>query len=362
MQDARDRFSVSSFKFPVFRFSVILSFVMALILGFAAHPSAMAEKKDQADSSSDLFLPVVYSPEAPGQTGTLVYTVGSGAEREIYTMKADHTDIVRLTENEAIDNMPSWSADGRLIAFTSDRRGPGSEHFDIYTMERNGSDVQRLTDSQWDVSSPSFSPEGDRIVFASNRNGFFQIFVMNSDGSGQQAITGDDYHSGDPEWSPDGTKIVFSSSRSGGLEIFTMNPDGSDKKNLTTGGGPDFRPSWSPDGKQIVFTTERAGEGIRRIYVMDADGSNLGPLTDSYSDWADWSPDGVRIVYTHQEENNVGQSTNLVEPLDPQQLFAARDGIEVADTNLYTMKPDGSDKQPLTQSPGASEDRANWGL
>ncbi|MFN2140499.1 MAG: hypothetical protein ACK2U5_08450 [Candidatus Promineifilaceae bacterium] len=350
MQDARGKFSI-------FRSGVILSIVMALLLAFAAHQDVTAKKKDQFS-----FLPAVYSPDAPGQSGTLVYTVGAEAEREIYTMRANGTDKTRLTENEAIDNMPSWSADGYLIAFTSDRYDPGSKHFDIYTMKRDGSDVQRLTDSEWDISSPSFSPEGDKIVFASNRNGVFQIFVMNSDGSEQKAITGNDYQSGDPEWSPDGTKIVFSSTKSGGLEIFTMNPDGSDIKNLTTGGGPDFGPSWSPDGKQIAFASERDGNGERRIYIMNVDGSNLVRLTDSYSDWADWSPNGVRIVYTHHNEENATSSASAIEPLNPQRLFAHRDAIEAVDTDLYTMKPDGSDKQPLTQTPNINEDRANWGL
>jgi len=351
MQDARGKFSI-------FRSGVILGFVMALILGFAAHPDVMAKEKDQFS-----FFPVVFNPSAPGTTGTIVYTVDSGTEREIYTKIVSSGVRARLTDNSAVDDMPSWAPDGSLIAFTSDRRKAG--YFEIYTMDYDGSNPVQLTDSSGasaprDDNSPSFSPEGDRIVFASDRNGPFQIFVMNSDGSGQTAITETDYQSGDPEWSADGTKIVFSSTASGALEIFTMNPDGSNMKRVTTG-GPDFRPSWSPDGKQIVFTSLRDGE--RNIYVMNADGSDQKRLTDFYSDWADWSPDGARIVFTKREATGTQASGGPKDEgdLDAQALFAHSDNQEEVDSNLYTMKPDGSDRQIFAESPIMREDRGNWG-
>lgn len=340
---------------------VALVIVMTAILSLSNQPAAMAKK-----AKENVFLPAIFSPHLPGQSGTIAYTVNSGAEREIYTMYANRTGRVRLTENEAVDDMPAWSADGSLIVFTSDRRDPASEHYEIYTMKRDGSDVKRLTNAKWDDNSPSFSPSGDKIVFASDRNGVFQIFVMNSDGTEQQALTNEDSQSGFPDWSADGSKIVYATSETGGIEIYSMNADGSGKQRLTDGGGPDFSPAWSPDGKQIVFTSLRDGD--RRIYVMNADGSGQKKLTGFYSDWADWSPDGVRIVFMRREEATSGAATSSTAPefiegqrVDAHRFFAHSEAAEESDSDLYTIRPDGSDMRPFTQSPWKREDRPNWG-
>src|SRR5687767_3515904 len=60
---------------------------------------------------------------------------------EIYTMRADGSDMQRLTYDNAEDSTPSWSPNGQRLAFTSNRRG----NWEIYTMRTDGSDVQRLT-------------------------------------------------------------------------------------------------------------------------------------------------------------------------------------------------------------------------
>ena len=58
-------------------------------------------------------------------------------------MNADGTDIKDVTKNEAIDMSPSWSPDGKRIAFTSDRDG----NMEIYIMDRDGQNVRRITEN-----------------------------------------------------------------------------------------------------------------------------------------------------------------------------------------------------------------------
>ena len=67
-----------------------------------------------------------------------------------------------------------------------------------------------------------------------------------------------------------------------------MDAVGGNQINLTNNSTFDGEPSWSPDGSKIAFS--RVTDGIRDIYVMGADGSNLTRLTfssghDSYSHW-----------------------------------------------------------------------------
>jgi Tol biopolymer transport system component len=339
---------------------LILIPVLGLILSLIFLPAAKAEDE------VFVHIPVLLSPPIPGSTGVLAYTVNSGTDREIYTINADGSNMQRLTNNDAVDDMPAWSADGTALAFTSDLRE--KDYFEIYTMNADGSEIQRLTDSQWDDNSPSFSPDGGKIVFASDRSGIFQIFVMNSDGSEQTPLTEDSYISGQPEWSPDGTKIVYSSNQDSGfaLDIYVMDSDGSDKTRITSADGHDFAPAWSPDGKQVVFTSTRDSTNnneVRRIYVMDADGSNQNKLATFYSDWPDWSPDGTRIVFTRHEGGGTAVSGGRADlaPEAARRILAHNTDAEEIDRNLYTINPDGTNLQPFTQTPTVSEDRPNWG-
>ena len=86
--------------------------------------------------------------------------------REIYLMRADGTGVVNLSRNPADDVLPTWSADGRRIAFTSDRGGEGV--WDLYLMNADGSEVVRVTNEptfgagRW---HPSWSPDGTKIAF-----------------------------------------------------------------------------------------------------------------------------------------------------------------------------------------------------
>ncbi|HEX8424493.1 MAG TPA: hypothetical protein VF634_13830, partial [Pyrinomonadaceae bacterium] len=100
--------------------------------------------------------------------------------------------------------------------------------------------------------SPSWSPDGRKIAFSTTRlegDGAGEIYVMNADGSNQQNLTL--YTGGierDPSWSPDGTRIAFSTNRQGsaaGYEIYVMNAtDGSGQMRLTNSAGDDTTPDW----------------------------------------------------------------------------------------------------------------------
>ena len=72
-----------------------------------------------------------------------------------------------------------------------------------------------------------------------------------------------------PAWSPDGSRIAFSSNRDGDSEIYVMNADGSGVTPLTDNSDQDYSPAWSPDGSRIAFV---AGflQGIFAIFVMNA--------------------------------------------------------------------------------------------
>ena len=80
-----------------------------------------------------------------------------------------------------------------------------------------------------------------------------------------------------PAWSPDGTKIAFTSDRDGIPKIYVMNADGTNQTRITDNPASDEAPAWSPDGSKIAFTSDR--DGNPEIYVMNADGTDQTRLT-----------------------------------------------------------------------------------
>ncbi|MCA9888428.1 MAG: PD40 domain-containing protein [Anaerolineae bacterium] len=203
-----------------------------------------------------------------------VYNQGA-SDDNIYIVDVQSGDIINITSTfDSDDMMPDWQpisslqptqaqetppelpyqSNGR-IAFVSDRDG----NDEIYSMKADGSDVRRLTDDASSDLYPDWSPDGSQIVFTSEREDHVaNIFIMDADGSNQTNLTNDSsVKDRYPSWSPDGSRIVFSRvTTPGSSDIFVMNSDGSQQTKVVDGNGQRlYMPTWSPDGTQIMFTS-----------------------------------------------------------------------------------------------------------
>jgi TolB protein len=285
---------------------------------------------------------------------------------EVYAMDADGSGPRNLTQNPAKkDVQPAWSPDGRSIAFVSSRdrhqrMQPGvrtpPEQSDIYVMNADGSRKRNLTRDRASDDLPTWSPDGRRIAFLHGRGrGRGQLYVVNADGSGLRnlmKITAQAYFSSrvvwSPDgrtiyfgrylistdgsgarklpyipliavWSPDGRQIAFVHNVSTGLpgpgaagskddsEIYVMNADGSGTRRLTHNVGYDGEPAWSPDGRKIAFQSTKTIGGNREVYVMNADGSGKRNLTrnPAQDGSPSWSPDGRRIAFVSNRDGRL---------------------------------------------------------
>jgi Tol biopolymer transport system component len=102
-----------------------------------------------------------------------------------------------------------------------------------------------------------------------------------------------------------GGVIAFASENDVRRDIYLMNADGSAVVPLTRDAGWDNWPSWSPDGMQLAYTCRApiAGQG-GGICTINIDGSGRTPLT-SANDWEpSWSPDGRYIAFASQRDSN----------------------------------------------------------
>jgi len=241
----------------------------------------------------------------PVEDRRIAFQTARDGNFEIYTVAADGTGAINLTNHPGHDAEPAWSPDGHKLAFDSDRdEGPGL--FEIYIMNGDGTGVVRLTNSPGPDGYPSWSPDGTHIAFVSFRDGNSEIYVTPVDGSGEaRRLTrhpGDDVR---PAWSPDGATILFASNRTGNYEIWSMEAStGAGLTRLTDSPGTDMNPAWSPDGARIAFDSTRDGD--RELYVMNADGSSVTRLTESPGGdvWPAWSADGAALAFVSNRDGD----------------------------------------------------------
>ncbi|MEO2002905.1 MAG: DPP IV N-terminal domain-containing protein, partial [Candidatus Poribacteria bacterium] len=186
---------------------------------------------------------------------------------------------------EDVETFPSGLppvADPTQIAFVSDRDG----YTRIYLMDEDGSNQRPLSDpAHGSDTYPSWSPNGRHIAFVSYRDHpeYGEIYVMDADGENERNITNSPLsHDTHPSWSPDGGTIAFASDRDYGprtLDVYSMGVDGSDVRRLMgSEDGHTAWPVWTPDGAYITYLgPPRDGTPANNnwsIYVMGGDAGN----------------------------------------------------------------------------------------
>jgi serine/threonine protein kinase len=150
-------------------------------------------------------------------------------------------------------------------------------------------------------SEPSWSPDGRFIAYSSDRGGNFDIWVQQVNGGNPVQVTKSPAHDWQPSWSPNGHSLVFRSERDGGGLFVVPALGGSERKVSSFG----YRPRWSPDSSQILFYSSVLQTWIMetsKVYVVGLDGTPPAEaLAEFLADFLllqmDWHTDGRRISF-----------------------------------------------------------------
>lgn len=196
------------------------------------------------------------------------------------------------------------------------------EFYEIYEYELESRQYRKLTDAKGYDAEGSWSPDGSLIAFASNRSAYEQalndeekkafeldpawaneIYIMKADGSDVRRLTTSPGYDGGPFFSADGKKICWRRFSENGAtaEIMTMNIDGSQSKQLTHLEAMSWAPYFHPSGQYLIFTTNKHGFANFELYMVDAAGEHE-PVRVTHTPGFDglpvFSPDGQQLAWT----------------------------------------------------------------
>lgn len=165
--------------------------------------------------------------------------------------------------------LPSWSPDGRQIAFFRFQEFNSSE---LYIMDFDGSKIRHIAHAGAVQYPPTWSPDSKQLVYSASSDDHYlseRLYIVNADGTENRPLFSTEMPAYNPSWSPDGTRIAYES-----RDIYTINVDGTDRRNLTNARFTTVRyPLWSPSSRNLVFLVVDYDQ--QGIYIMDDDGAGI---------------------------------------------------------------------------------------
>jgi TolB protein len=267
-------------------------------------------------SSTDTDYDPVWAPDG----SSIVFTSERDGSADLYRVKPDGNGLERLTDDPAYDDQAAFSPDGRQLVFVTTRKGG---HSVLWLMDLSTRRARPLTSGTGGDYRPSWSPDGKWIAFSSGRGNPFpfgngrwerlqlaDIYVIRPDSSELKKITRSGNFCGSPKWMSDSRRLVtYCMTAEQTLANRRPNPDpGNDTRlvsidaatglstDLPAGPGVKIDPSPLP-GNDVGYVRKDKADSGSGIYYTSG---KRGPRGDIRT--ASWSPDGKYVVF-HKRMN-----------------------------------------------------------
>jgi len=240
-----------------------------------------------------------------------------------------------LSSGRVIDRYPSFSPDGRRIAFASDRLGP----MEIWILDGGTRRQERLQLPGEDlgVNLPYWFPDGQRLaVTRFFADGTRSLWLTAADGSHAEQLRPPSPGLVGSRISLDGQRVLYTAKTSGFLQLFVLDLASRREHQLTRSPSDKYDAAWSPDSRWIAFTSNEGG--AIRLWRMPASGGKAEPLTTGYERMrhAFYSPDG-RWIYVQPSHRNIHRLPASGGPLQAVTTFP-ESGLFLEEP---TLSPDG---------------------
>jgi Tol biopolymer transport system component/DNA-binding winged helix-turn-helix (wHTH) protein len=214
---------------------------------------------------------------------------------------------------------PSTSRGGDLLAYWVWKQWDTIWRLDLKDERHPLGPPVRLLSGRGVIWKPSYSPDGKKIAFESNREGYLDIWVCDNDGSNCSQLTSRQGQSGTPRWSPDGRYIAFESITQGFYEVYIVEVAGGTPRFVPTfPEGNNGAPNWSRDGKWIYFYSAHE-RGPYQLWKVPLQGPPVR-VTKNGGVYASESHDGRFIYYAKFNEPglwrmplNGGEETHVLD-------------------------------------------------
>jgi Tol biopolymer transport system component len=269
-------------------------------------------------------VPQTAQPFQSVTAGTLAFQSDVAGRPKLFTVDLASGQVRQITHGaEWRDESPRWSPDGQFIAFSSNRAhyGPqpeqGTPDFDVYVMRADGSEVRRLTVDPGNDADAAWLPDGQSLVFSSDRASRGDLYrVRLADGHTDRLTTNFVGRAIMPAVSPDGRTVAFAAQtlRIGefwNFQVHLLDLSTGQTSPVPASGGACW-PAWSPDGRTLYnVQLDREPSSVQRRDLGSGEVAIAHASPTLWSYYPRVSPDGQWLVVSLSPQHHDGENWDL---------------------------------------------------